>query len=697
VHTRHDGSRTGHRPLQAILLAAASLLSARFATAGPITFHDVAHDPAYGIDYQRYPSTTDALAEALRQSGPHSIVDLLLGPLKEKGAPGVALLDYDGDGDLDIYVTNGPGHANGLYKNLLKETGQMRFVSVPDAAGAAATDQDSTGVCFGDIDNDGDPDLLVLGRAEPPRLFENRGGHFVDITGKPGSDLGRSHYTSSGCAMADVNNDGLLDLFIGNTFDWSTKQAIIVEPFALNQPLQLFLNRGGNVFEDVSATSGINGPQNHINWAVAMFDYDGDGNIDILLAQDQGAIPPARHGGVDRGLLRLLKGDGTGHFADVTEEAGLHITGDYMGFAVADYDGDGTIDFAAANVGDYLPPFVGEPGYERGDQTSRWFLQNGDGTFRDPGLPEIGTSGWWWGCSALDYDNDGDFDIVGYGALDTGPLVDKSNPGSLLENDGYGHFHYNFAPLQTAADHRLRDDHGLAVGDLNGDGFTDIVSVSTENSPPGALPNLAWPTVWGFPYDQAATWVPTWHPTGNGDLWAWSGVRMLPGNLAVEINSGGNGNGWIDVRTLGTKGLTAGGVVNRDGVGAIVSAKPERGRRATRPVLAGSSHASQDELSVHFGLGRSRSATVDVVWPQTRVRNRLYDVLRGERVRFPEIPCSFDGRWRNLGQYDTCVSRSLDDLRQRGVLTRAEVARFRASALRAFGDRGDHDDGHGRR
>src|SRR5262249_35828097 len=157
--------------------------------------------------------------------------------------------------------------------------------------------------------------------------------------------------------------------------------------------------------------------------------------------------PPARDGGVDRGLIRLLKGDGTGHFEDVTDRAGLHLTGDHMGFAVADYDGDGTIDIAVADVGDYFPPFVGEPGYRRGDQTSRWYRQRGDGTFRDPGLGPIGTSGWWWGCAAIDYDNDGDFDVVGYGGLDTGPLLEKSNPGTIFENDGRARFAFTHAPL----------------------------------------------------------------------------------------------------------------------------------------------------------------------------------------------------------------------------------------------------------
>src|SRR5262249_53210625 len=161
--------------------------------------------------------------------------------------------------------------------------------------------------------------------------------------------------------------------------------------------------------------------------------------------------------------------------------------------------------------------------------------------------------------------------------------------------DGRARFAFTHAPLDRAADHARRDDHGLAVGDLDGDGFTDIVSVSTENAPPGAPANLAWPTVWGFPFDRVASWIPTWDPTGSRAPWRGSGVRMLPGNLAVEIASGGNGNGWIDVETLGTKGLTAGGAVNRDGIGAVVSSTPQGGRRATRPVLAGSSHASQDE------------------------------------------------------------------------------------------------------
>ena len=125
--------------------------------------------------------------DALKRQPAYTINDVFATPFKPRGAPGVALLDFDSDGDLDIFVTNGPGRCKSLYSNQLKETGKTTFVDVAMAAGVCAADMDATGVCFGDIDNDGFPDLLVLGRNEPNRLFRNQGnGTFVDITAQSG-------------------------------------------------------------------------------------------------------------------------------------------------------------------------------------------------------------------------------------------------------------------------------------------------------------------------------------------------------------------------------------------------------------------------------------------------------------------------------------------------------------------------------
>jgi hypothetical protein len=644
------------------------------ALAQGVTFRDIANAD-HGITYRRTPSADNAIAEAIRQRGTTNKFDVLLGPIKERGAPGVALLDFDRDGDLDVYATNGPGHANSLYSNQLRETGQVRFRDVARQVGAGLADQDSTGVCFGDIDNDGDEDLYVLGAKMQNRLLEYRNGRYVDITQKAG--VGGGTYNHSSCAMSDFDGDGRLDLFIANTFDWSTKRAIMMEPFALNQPNQLFLNRGQRRYRDVSATAGIQGAVNDISWAVALFDYDADGDDDIFVANDQGAMPPARYGGVDRGTLRTYRNDGHAHFTEVTAGTGLPKSESNMGFAIADYDGDGTLDLAISNIGDYIEPFMGIP-YTLGDQTQRWFLNNGDGSFRDPGVSELISSGWSWGISPLDYDNDGDFDYVALGGFDMSLIVDESNPGTILVNDGGAHFSVDLA---LDADHSARNDHGVAVGDLDGNGFEDVVSVSIVNRP-AALPQAQYPFTHGGYLDGLAGFAPVWSLTGNGDEARWSGVVMENGMLAIELNQGGNGRKGVDVDVLGSIGLTDHGKVNRDGIGAIVSFTPDGGRKATQPVLGGSSLASEDSITAHFGIGDTASGTVEVVWPG-RVKNRLYGVAAGEKVRFPEIPCSFDSR-QSRGAYRACVANAVRDLHRAGAIDRAQQDRFLASALRAY-------------
>jgi hypothetical protein len=683
-------SRTCLRIVSAVMttLLAACLTAGAAAAAGAgaaqgASFRDLAADPGSGIHYQRAPSATLAIASEIQSRGTVRMEDFIgHQPIKPHGAPGVALLDADGDGDLDIYVTNGPGAANSLLENQLEETGRVSFVDVGAAAGVAATDQDSAGVCFGDIDNDGDPDLYVLGRSEPNRLFENQGdGTFQDITAVSGT--GGGDLSSVSCSMGDVDGDGLLDIAVGNGFDMASSLAIFVEPFALNQRNQLFVNTGGNTFADLSGPSGVADAQD-ITWAIALVDLDQDGDADLIEANDNGGIPFEEDGGIDRGFVRFLANDGTGRFTDVTAERGLRRPGDWMGLAFADLDHNGTLDVFSSNSGDYFEVFLGLP-IGLGDQATRWFLQNPDGTFTDPGVGGLVSSCFGWGNAAFDADNDGDADLLYFGGLDAGPFVESSNPGALLVNDGTGHFSFDVDAFDDGAPHSLRVEHGLAVGDLDRNGFPDVVSVSSIDLPAGEPPLalMPYPIDWGSGFDHLAQFFPTFFPGDAPGEFVFSGVEFPLGTLAVELNQG-NRNGWLEVRALGTVGLTSQGRANRDGIGAVFRVTPWRGATAISPVEGGSSYASQHSLARTFGLGRARTATVEVLWPGG-VRNRLYWVRSGERIVFPEIPCSFDAPM-SPADYGACVTAALAELGDTGVLSPREQRRLLASALRAYAE-----------
>ena len=649
-----------------------------------ITFRDIASRRYSGIDYRRSPSERFSVIQGFQADQGIDIDALPFAPLKARGAPGVALFDYDRDGDLDIYVTNGPGTPNSLYQNRYHPEGRLRFVDVAESAGVAATASDGTGTCFGDLDNDGDQDLLVLAFNAPHSLFENLGdGTFADVSASSGLDYDQG---AMSCAMGDVDGDGRLDIAIANISNLENVLAFFVEPFVYNVPNQLFVNKGGLRFNDASESSGIQTSDGvpagaaTMTWAVTIVDADLDGDQDILFADDQAGMPNTAQGGVDRGFIQLMENDGNGRFTPQR----ISATGEWMGLAVSDFNCDGTLDVFGSNFGDY--GFAGmNPAYQLGDSTSRWYLRTPGGAYVDPGVGGLTATPFGWGASSFDYDNDGDPDLIFHGGMDVVTAVDQSNPGALLNNQGCAAtFERDSAALARSADHVRRTVQGVAVGDLNLDGFEDIVTVSSVDVPED-VESTPYGIDYGSPFDDDAVFVPVFMPLTPSRL-QWTGVSMDDGTLAVEINSGRNGNGWVAVDVRGSVGLTDDGTVNRDGIGAVVRVTPKYGRTAMAPILGGSSYASQDSLTATFGLKRAPTATVEVQWP-SGVVNRLYDVHAGERLVMPEIPCPMPSGKRGLRKFRRCVRRAVRDLVAADVIDRAYGRRLRKSALRAFYDR----------
>lgn len=647
----------------------------------PITFSDVAADDGAGITYRRAPSERYAVIEERQNAGQMPTAQVPLSPFKPRGEPGVALLDYDEDGYLDIYVTNGPGRANSLYQNQLATTGILEFVDQGASAGVAATASGSTGTCFGDIDNDGDEDILVLAYSSSHSLFENQSnGSFLDISSSSGITYEEG---SMSCAMGDVNGDGLLDIAIANHSNLDTLLSLVAEPFALNVHNQLFVNMGQNRFDDISQSSGLQASAGvppgaaTLSWAISIVDIDLDGDQDIVVADDQAVIPNTTQGGVDRGFIQVMENDGIGNFSARTASG----TGQWMGLAISDLNCDGSLDIFGTNFGDYGLTLL-NPGYQLGDSTSRWFLGQTDGSFSDPGVGALIATPFGWGASTFDYDNDGDPDLLFHGGQNLTTFVDQSNAGALLRNDGCSaSFTRDTAALASSTNHGNRTVQGMAVGDLNNDGFVDIVTVSNADVPVGS-PQAAYPVSYTSPFDVDGIFLPLFTPIDESTL-GWTGARVVEGTLAVEVNSANNGNRWVAFDVLGAVGIVPGAVVNRDGIGAVLSFTPKRGDTAQQPVLGGSSYASQDSLTANFGLGTSRSGVIEVLWPGG-VRNRLYGVRAGEHLVLPEIPCSFDANWASSADHRRCVRDAVTKLIEAGVIGVREGARFRASANLAY-------------
>jgi enediyne biosynthesis protein E4 len=369
-----------------------------------------------------------------------ALVDFQRSSVGGDALAGAAWLDYDNDGFLDLFLTNGKTQKNGLFHN----DGHGGFVDVSAVAGIQ-NGAGNSGVVAADFDNDGFVDLFltgdggVIGTADSPVvLYHNNGdGTFTDITAASGI-VGPA--TAVSAAAADIDNDGFLDLFIGAPGSLLNRR---------QDANRLFHNNGNLTFTDISAAAGVH---TAIGAFGALFsDYNHDGFIDLLIGNgnDVNLMPTPNE---------MFRNNGNLTFTDVAPQAGLTPAGYWMGIESADYDHDGELDLFITNFGSN----VGFP--------HALYRNNGNGTYTDVGV-EAGVAdfAFAWGCAFKDFDDDGDPDLYFAGAL---VGLDR-DPGVLLFNNGDGTFSDFTASSPVDLTGMLVS--GIASGDYDNDGFVDVV------------------------------------------------------------------------------------------------------------------------------------------------------------------------------------------------------------------------------
>ncbi len=415
------------------------------------------------------PADDDYFRDVTEASGidfTHSIGDSALSNLIESASGGVALLDYDGDGFLDLYMTNGayvagfsegpvprPRPTNRLYRN----RGDGTFEDVTHEAGVGDPGY-SMGVAIGDYDNDGDPDLFVSNYG-PNVLYRNDGnGSFTDVTGLAG--VGGSE-CSVGAVWADFDNDGYLDLYVGNYIQFDPDYRLFYAPDGFPGPLAypgqpdvLYRNRGDGSFEDVTERMGV-WRRDGRAMGVGAADVNDDGFVDLYVANDaMGNYLFVNDRGSRFHEVGLSAGVAYNHRGDATSS---------MAVDFADFDGDGNIDL-----------FVSDMSY------SALYRNEGNGSFRDvtyrSGIAVPSGQYVGWGTAFLDYDNDADSDIFKING-DLQHLFGQED--QLFENVAG-----RFIDVSTQRGTYFRRElvgRGGAFGDYDNDGDIDVFIVNLND------------------------------------------------------------------------------------------------------------------------------------------------------------------------------------------------------------------------
>ncbi len=486
----------------------------------------------------------------------------------EANGTGVAFLDYDSDGLLDIFLVNssrlegfpdGAAPTNHLYRN----EGSGRFRDVTREAGLARSGW-GNGVCAGDVDNDGRLDLYVTYWG-PNVLYRNNGdGTFADVTARAGV-AGPSEEWSTGCTFLDYDRDGRLDLLVTSYLDFRPERTPLPGQFPFctwkGAPVYcgprglpfgaatLYHNRGDGTFEDVSVKAGIRRAKDFYAFTAVAADLNADGWTDLYLACDS---TPS--------LLFRNNQDGT--FGEIGTETGVAYSEHGaeqagMGLSVGDFNNDGRLDILKTNfVGDY----------------PNLYRNLGKGIFDDvtvrAGLA-VNPDYVLWGTGFVDLDNDGCKDIFQVSGhvypevQSIDPTEPYKRPRLVYRNLGNGRFE-DVSAMSGSGVARAFSSRGAAFGDFDNDGDMDVVVMNMHEAP-----------------------------------------SLLRNDLK-------NQNHWIKVQLEGAKS-------NRGALGATVTVTAG-GLRQTDAVLSQSSFLSHNDLRLHFGLGAARRVDrITVRWPSGEV------------------------------------------------------------------------------